>query len=104
MYLFCLTYSPSGNLIASVQRKPHKHDIVFFERNGLQHGSFTLPFAKDEMKVRIGGDHFCLISMGVAGCYRYNSCCGILVHQCWGCGLNHYSLIVKTTIVVSYGL
>ena len=45
--------SPSGNLIASVQRKPHKHDVVFFERNGLQHGSFTLPFAKDEMKVRI---------------------------------------------------
>lgn len=43
--------SPCGNLIASSQRRPHKHDVVFFERNGLQHGSFTLPFAQDEVKV-----------------------------------------------------
>lgn len=35
-------HRPSGNLIASTQRKPHKHDVIFFERNGLQHGEFTL--------------------------------------------------------------
>ena len=50
-YAHTFIYRPSGNLIASVQRKPHKHDIIFFERNGLQHGSFTLPFGKDEMMV-----------------------------------------------------
>jgi elongator complex protein 1 len=29
-------------LIASTQRLPHRHDIVFFERNGLRHGEFSL--------------------------------------------------------------
>lgn len=33
---------PSGNLIASTQHKPHQHNVVFFECNGLQHGEFTL--------------------------------------------------------------
>ncbi|KAI9287321.1 IKI3 family-domain-containing protein [Umbelopsis sp. AD052] len=37
-----LNWRPSGNLIASTQRLPHRHDIVFFERNGLRHGEFTL--------------------------------------------------------------
>ena len=35
-------YRPTGNLIASTQLKPHRQDVVFFERNGLQHGEFTL--------------------------------------------------------------
>ncbi len=38
-----LAWRPSGNLIASSQRLPHRHDVVFFERNGLRHGEFTLP-------------------------------------------------------------
>ncbi|RXM34216.1 Elongator complex protein 1 [Acipenser ruthenus] len=33
-------------------RKPNKHDVVFFERNGLLHGEFTLPFGKDQVKVK----------------------------------------------------
>lgn len=37
-----LTWRPSGNLIASTQ-KTHKHCVIFFERNGLRHGEFTLP-------------------------------------------------------------
>ncbi|XP_039257546.2 elongator complex protein 1-like [Styela clava] len=47
-----LAWRPSGNLLVSSQRKPHRHDIVFFEKNGLQHGEFTLPFGKDEMEVK----------------------------------------------------
>ncbi|KAI8385764.1 IKI3 family-domain-containing protein [Blakeslea trispora] len=42
-----LSWRPSGNLIASSQRLPHRHDIVFFERNGLRHGEFTLRETKD---------------------------------------------------------
>ncbi|KAG0196709.1 hypothetical protein BGX28_009840, partial [Mortierella sp. GBA30] len=42
-----LSWRPSGNLIASSQRLPHRHDIVFFERNGLRHGEFTLKEAND---------------------------------------------------------
>ncbi|EDO37251.1 predicted protein [Nematostella vectensis] len=46
-----LCWKPSGSLIASTQRKPHRHDVVFFERNGLRHGEFTLPFQRMEVKV-----------------------------------------------------
>ncbi|KAL1884313.1 hypothetical protein VTK73DRAFT_7 [Phialemonium thermophilum] len=38
-----LSWRPSGNLIAAVQRQHENVDIVFFERNGLRHGHFTLP-------------------------------------------------------------
>lgn len=46
-----LSWRPSGNLIASSQRfgfdgggagRPDRHDIVFFEKNGLRHGEFHL--------------------------------------------------------------
>ncbi|KAL4826570.1 hypothetical protein H8958_005825, partial [Nasalis larvatus] len=46
-----LALRPSGSLIASTQDKPNQQDIVFFEKNGLLHGHFTLPFLKDEVKV-----------------------------------------------------
>ncbi|KAF9295803.1 hypothetical protein BGZ74_010603 [Mortierella antarctica] len=42
-----LSWRPSGNLIASSQRLPHRHDIVFFEKNGLRHGEFTLREPQD---------------------------------------------------------
>ncbi|KAJ3881879.1 IkappaB kinase complex IKAP component [Lentinula edodes] len=46
-----LSWRPSGNLIASTQRfgfegggagRDGRHDVVFFERNGLRHGDFEL--------------------------------------------------------------
>lgn len=37
-----LSWRPVGNLIAGIQRKPSGVDVVFFERNGLRHGEFTL--------------------------------------------------------------
>ncbi|KAJ3055398.1 hypothetical protein HK097_010674, partial [Rhizophlyctis rosea] len=37
-----LSWRPSGNVIASTQRLPHRHDVVFFERNGLRHGEFSI--------------------------------------------------------------
>ncbi|XP_072114226.1 elongator complex protein 1 isoform X2 [Mobula birostris] len=46
-----LCWKPSGSLIASTQRKPNKHNVVFFEQNGLLHGEFSLPFDKDQVKV-----------------------------------------------------
>ncbi|KAJ3362869.1 hypothetical protein GGF32_005270 [Allomyces javanicus] len=46
-----LAWRPVGNLIASSQRLPNKHQIVFFEPNGLRHGEFALrptcPAAKE---------------------------------------------------------
>ncbi|XP_061492160.1 elongator complex protein 1 isoform X2 [Rhineura floridana] len=46
-----LAWKPSGSLIASTQEKANKHDVVFFEKNGLLHGEFTLPFQKGQVKV-----------------------------------------------------
>jgi elongator complex protein 1 len=37
-----LSWRPAGNLIAGIQRRPDRTDVVFFERNGLRHGEFTL--------------------------------------------------------------
>ncbi|KAG0917728.1 hypothetical protein G6F33_001222 [Rhizopus arrhizus] len=43
-----LDWRPSGNLIVSTQQLPHRHDVVFFERNGLRHGEFTLRETEDK--------------------------------------------------------
>ena len=37
-----LSWRPSGNLIASIQRFEDRVDVIFFERNGLRHGQFPL--------------------------------------------------------------
>lgn len=37
-----ISWKPNSNLIASSQLFPHKHDVVFIERNGLKHGDFSL--------------------------------------------------------------
>lgn len=42
-----LSWRPSGNLIAGVQRLADQVDIVFFERNGLRHGQFTIQIPHD---------------------------------------------------------
>lgn len=37
----------------SSQRLPHRHDIVFFERNGLRHGEFTLRGNKEHKVLEV---------------------------------------------------
>ncbi|KAJ3518220.1 hypothetical protein NM208_g14596 [Fusarium decemcellulare] len=37
-----LSWRPSGNLMAGIQRFSDRIDVAFFERNGLRHGQFTL--------------------------------------------------------------
>ncbi|XP_050400730.1 putative elongator complex protein 1 [Patella vulgata] len=46
-----LAWRPSGSLVASAQRSANKHEIVFFEKNGLRHGEFTLAFGETNIKV-----------------------------------------------------
>lgn len=41
----CMSWKPSGNLIASIQRLSQRLDVIFFERNGLRHGEFTIDSA-----------------------------------------------------------
>ncbi|XP_058806417.1 putative elongator complex protein 1 [Phymastichus coffea] len=39
-----LSWKPSGNFIASTRKLPNKHTVALFEKNGLLHREFTLPF------------------------------------------------------------
>ncbi|KAL1302746.1 hypothetical protein AAFC00_003098 [Neodothiora populina] len=45
-----LSWRPAGNLMATVQRLADRTDIVFFERNGLRHGQFTLRLTSEEIQ------------------------------------------------------
>uniref|UniRef100_A0A0C9R4C0 Elongator complex protein 1 n=2 Tax=Fopius arisanus TaxID=64838 RepID=A0A0C9R4C0_9HYME len=47
-----LSWKPSGNLLASTQRLPNKHVTALFEKNGLKHREFSLPFLPNETHVK----------------------------------------------------
>lgn len=44
-----LSWRPAGNLLAGVQRLSDRASVVFFERNGLRHGEFSLRLTEDEL-------------------------------------------------------
>ena len=44
-----ISWRPAGNLIAGIQRLESRINIVFFERNGLRHGQFSLRLRPDQM-------------------------------------------------------
>ncbi|KAI9873060.1 MAG: hypothetical protein M1830_000882, partial [Pleopsidium flavum] len=44
-----LSWRPAGNLVAGIQRLKDHIDVVFFERNGLRHGQFSLRLSKEEI-------------------------------------------------------
>ena len=45
-----LSWRPAGNLMAGVQRLDDHAEVVFFERNGLRHGQFSLRLTQGELK------------------------------------------------------
>ncbi|XP_033204247.2 elongator complex protein 1 [Bombus vancouverensis nearcticus] len=47
-----LSWRPSGSLIAATQISQNKHLVVFFEKNGLKHREFSLPFKPKEIRVK----------------------------------------------------
>ncbi|KAI1136604.1 IkappaB kinase complex, IKAP component [Hypoxylon sp. FL0543] len=57
-----LSWRPSGNLMASIQRLEDRVDVIFFERNGLRHGQFSLrapeirSLAKDQIGLEWNSD------------------------------------------------
>lgn len=44
-----LSWRPAGNLIAGIQRLSDRVDVVFFERNGLRHGQFSLRLSPEQL-------------------------------------------------------
>ncbi|XP_076376507.1 elongator complex protein 1 isoform X1 [Megalopta genalis] len=47
-----LSWKPSGSLIATTQILPNKHVVALFEKNGLKHREFLLPFKPKEIRVK----------------------------------------------------
>ncbi|XP_076170382.1 elongator complex protein 1 isoform X1 [Ptiloglossa arizonensis] len=47
-----LSWKPSGSLIATIQNLFNKYVIAFFEKNGLKHREFSLPFKQKEIRVK----------------------------------------------------
>ena len=45
-----LAWKPSGALIATTQLLPQRQDVVFFEKNGLRHGEFSLRNRQDVVR------------------------------------------------------
>ncbi|KAL1584602.1 hypothetical protein WHR41_06996 [Cladosporium halotolerans] len=50
-----LSWKPTGQLIAGIQHLQDRTDVIFFERNGLRHGEFTLRLS-DEQRQAVGDD------------------------------------------------
>jgi elongator complex protein 1 len=46
-----LSWRPAGNLIAGIQRLDDRIDVVFFERNGLRHGQFSLRRGPEQLQL-----------------------------------------------------
>lgn len=44
-----LSWKPSGQLISGIQHQQGRMDVVFFERNGLRHGEFSLRLDSDQL-------------------------------------------------------
>lgn len=43
-----LSWKPSGQLVAGIQHLQDKTDVIFFERNGLRHGEFSLRLSEEQ--------------------------------------------------------
>lgn len=90
-----LTWRPAGNVLAGIQRLEERIDIVFFERNGLRHGQFSLRLSKEEMEswgtdVKLSWN---VDSSVLAVCFKDRV-------QLWTMGNYHYYL--KQEIVLPY--
>ncbi|KAL9046762.1 MAG: hypothetical protein Q9214_000486 [Letrouitia sp. 1 TL-2023] len=59
--LGALSWRPAGNLLAGVQHREDCLDVIFFEKNGLRHGQFSLRLTSDEM-----------LSWGSQTCLQWN--------------------------------
>ena len=48
-----LSWRPSGNVIAATRKLPDKHIVALFEKNGLLHREFVLPFKTKNILVSL---------------------------------------------------
>lgn len=82
-----LSWRPAGNLLAGLQRLENEVNIIFFERNGLRHGQFSLRLTTQEMKDWASSIELFwnIDSSALAVCFRDRI-------QIWTMGNYHYYL------------
>ena len=90
-----LSWRPYGNLIAGIQRLEDRIDVVFFERNGLRHGEFTLRLTEEEKALWASQIHLSwnVDSTVLAVCFKDRV-------QFWTMGNYHYYLKQEISVVV----
>lgn len=82
-----LSWRPAGNLLAGVQQLKDHINVVFFERNGLRHGQFSLRITEDEIADRAANVSlkWNVDSSVLAVCFKDRV-------QLWSMGNYHYYL------------
>lgn len=91
-----LSWRPAGNLIAGIQRLEDRIDVVFFERNGLRHGQFTLRLSEEERATWASSIHLDWNIDSTVLAVRFRDRI-----QLWTMGNYHYYLKQELPIVVS---
>ncbi|KAJ5569907.1 uncharacterized protein N7459_009337 [Penicillium hispanicum] len=90
-----LSWRPYGNLIAGIQRSEDKVDVIFFERNGLRHGQFTLRLTEEERRTWASRIHLSWNIDSTVLAVRFTDRV-----QLWTTGNYHYYLKQEIPIVV----
>ncbi|KAJ5232465.1 hypothetical protein N7468_005421 [Penicillium chermesinum] len=90
-----LSWRPSGNLIAGIQRLENRIDVVFFERNGLRHGQFTLRLSEEERQTWASRIHLSWNIDSTVLAVRFTDRV-----QLWTTGNYHYYLKQEIPILV----
>jgi elongator complex protein 1 len=91
-----VSWRPAGNLIAGIQRLDDRIDVVFFERNGLRHGQFTLRLSEEDRATWASSIHLDWNIDSTVLAVRFRDRV-----QLWTMGNYHYYLKQEVPIAVS---
>ncbi|KAL4775486.1 IKI3 family-domain-containing protein [Aspergillus nidulans var. acristatus] len=91
-----LSWRPYGNLIAGIQRLDDRIDVVFFERNGLRHGQFTLRLTEEERSTWASNVHLSWNVDSTVLAVQFKDRI-----QFWTSGNYHYYLKQEIPVIVS---
>ncbi|KAL5000714.1 IKI3 family-domain-containing protein [Aspergillus recurvatus] len=91
-----LSWRPYGNLLAGIQRLDDRIDVVFFERNGLRHGQFTLRLTEEERSTWASNIHLSWNVDSTVLAVQFKDRI-----QLWTSGNYHYYLKQEIPVVVS---
>lgn len=87
-----LAWRPAGNLFASTHTLPNKQQVIFFEKNGLRHGEFTLSNQPGLLSVPLLAWN---MDSSILAVWCINNVTGISFLKLWTCKNYHWYLKQK---------